>query len=317
MRTSTITRAEKELEDALDEQADAQKKVAEARKLATPDAIIEAEEKLAEAVLDEADAKIALNDANQDVIDKTKELNEVTNGAATDSRKYKDAALELKDAQIALKDANQEVIDKQNELHEVINGAAIDSEKYKDAQKELTDAQNAERDATDELADAYDRQAEAARKLKDAKDALRIAGKGTTGKQEKGAQIATGIDPNTGLYTGGGGGGSDYNFANGGLPNIDFSNINFSGIDFSGIDFSNIFTMPFMAEGGIVNKPTIAMIGESGTEAVIPLNRLNTGGDTYNITINSKIADNALPDLIVAELRKFNRRSGAIDIQVT
>jgi hypothetical protein len=72
-----------------------------------------------------------------------------------------------------------------------------------------------------------------------------------------------------------------------------------------------------MAKGGVVNKPTLAMIGESGSEAVIPLDRLNSGGDVYNITINSKIADNTLPDLLVAELRKFNRRSGAIDIQVT
>jgi hypothetical protein len=40
------------------------------------------------------------------------------------------------------------------------------------------------------------------------------------------------------------------------------------------------------------------------------------GGDVFNININSKIADDSLPDLIVAELRKFNRRSGAINIQV-
>jgi hypothetical protein len=58
------------------------------------------------------------------------------------------------------------------------------------------------------------------------------------------------------------------------------------------------------------------MIGDAGSEAVIPLDRLNSGGDIYNITINSKIADNTLPDFLVAELRKFNRRSGAIDIQV-
>jgi hypothetical protein len=82
----------------------------------------------------------------------------------------------------------------------------------------------------------------------------------------------------------------------------------------SGIDLTGF--VPFFANGGIVNRPTLGVIGEAGAEAVVPLDRLNTGGDTYNITINSKIADNSLPDLIVAELRKFNRRSGAIDIQV-
>jgi len=270
MRTSSITRAEKQLEDALDLQAQATEKVNDARALATPEAIRDAEENLTTAILDQ------------------------------------------EDAQIALSDAQQEVIDLQNELNDVVNGAATDSQKYKDAQKELTDAQKAERDAVDLLTDAYDRQKDAVRELEQAKKDLAIAAKGTTTKQERDAQIATGITAPVS------GGGSDYNFSNGGLPSIDFSNIDFSNIDFSGIDLSSLFAgMPFMADGGIVNKPTVAMIGESGSEAIIPLDRLNTGGDTYNITINSKIADNTLPDLLVAELRKFNRRSGAIDIQVS
>jgi hypothetical protein len=267
MRTSSITRAEQQLEEALDLQADATEKVNEARALATPEAIRDAEENLTTAILDQ------------------------------------------EDAQIALSDAQQQVIDLQNELNDVVNGAATDSQKYKDAQKELTDAQKAERDAVDLLTDAYDRQKDAVRELEKAKKDLATAAKGTTAKQERDAQIATGI---TAPVTGGG---SDYNFSNGGLPSIDFSNIDFSNIDFSGIDFSSF--MPFMADGGIVNRPTVAMIGEAGSEAIIPLDRLNTGGDTYNITINSKIADNTLPDLLVAELRKFNRRSGAIDIQVS
>jgi hypothetical protein len=268
MRTSSITRAEQQLEEALDLQADATEKVNEARALATPEAIRDAEENLTTAILDQ------------------------------------------EDAQIALSDAQQQVIDLQNELNDVVNGAATDSQKYKDAQKELTDAQKAERDAVDLLTDAYDRQKDAVRELEKAKKDLATAAKGTTAKQERDAQIATGI---TAPVTGGGSSGGGFEFM--GLPSIDFSNIDFSNIDFSGIDFSSF--MPFMADGGIVNRPTVAMIGEAGSEAIIPLDRLNTGGDTYNITINSKIADNTLPDLLVAELRKFNRRSGAIDIQVS
>jgi phage-related minor tail protein len=74
---------------------------------------------------------------------------------------------------------------------------------------------------------------------------------------------------------------------------------------------------PF-AKGGIVTSPVNALIGEAGPEAVIPLDRFDgmMGGDVYHIQINSKIADESLPDLLVAELRKFNRRSGAINIQV-
>lgn len=42
-------------------------------------------------------------------------------------------------------------------------------------------------------------------------------------------------------------------------------------------------TIPKLAEGGIVNSPTLAMIGEAGPEAVIPLNRLNGMGVTVNV----------------------------------
>jgi hypothetical protein len=40
--------------------------------------------------------------------------------------------------------------------------------------------------------------------------------------------------------------------------------------------------VPEMAKGGIVTGPTLAMIGEAGAEAVIPLNRLDrmTGGQS-------------------------------------
>jgi hypothetical protein len=36
--------------------------------------------------------------------------------------------------------------------------------------------------------------------------------------------------------------------------------------------------IPRLAEGGIVNSPTLALIGEAGPEAVVPLDRMNTGG---------------------------------------
>lgn len=40
----------------------------------------------------------------------------------------------------------------------------------------------------------------------------------------------------------------------------------------------NVASIPRLAEGGIVTQPTIAMIGEAGPEAVIPLNGSNAGG---------------------------------------
>jgi len=58
-----------------------------------------------------------------------------------------------------------------------------------------------------------------------------------------------------------------------------------------GIDLSDK-QIPMLAKGGIVNKPTLAMIGEDGPEAVIPLNKKNNPsgigmGGTYNITVNA------------------------------
>ena len=54
--------------------------------------------------------------------------------------------------------------------------------------------------------------------------------------------------------------------------------------------FRKINAMPKMADGGIVNSPTAALIGEAGPEAVIPLNRMGTmGGSTVNIVVNGSV----------------------------
>lgn len=42
-----------------------------------------------------------------------------------------------------------------------------------------------------------------------------------------------------------------------------------------------------LASGGIVTSPTIAMIGEAGPEAVIPLSQLGNTGSSINITVNN------------------------------
>jgi hypothetical protein len=49
--------------------------------------------------------------------------------------------------------------------------------------------------------------------------------------------------------------------------------------------------IPYLAEGGIVTRPTLAMIGEAGAEAVVPLTGANRPdmGNTYNITVNGAL----------------------------
>jgi hypothetical protein len=48
--------------------------------------------------------------------------------------------------------------------------------------------------------------------------------------------------------------------------------------------------MVALADGGVVNSPTAALIGEAGPEAVIPLNRMGSmGGSTVNIVVNGSV----------------------------
>ena len=76
-----------------------------------------------------------------------------------------------------------------------------------------------------------------------------------------------------------------------------FSSLNFSksiknpftGTEYSiGIDLSD-WNIPMLADGGIVTKPTLAMIGEGGgPEAVIPLDKAGgMGTQNFNITVNA------------------------------
>lgn len=62
------------------------------------------------------------------------------------------------------------------------------------------------------------------------------------------------------------------------------------GIGGAGFDVPDI---PMLAKGGIVNKPTLAMIGEAGPEAVVPLSgRRGAGmGTTVNVVISTGASD--------------------------
>ena len=71
------------------------------------------------------------------------------------------------------------------------------------------------------------------------------------------------------------------------------------------------------ATGGIVTRPTVALIGEAGPEAVVPLNRTpgssplptGTAGVTNNITINMPAGSNG--DDVVRAIRRYERVNGA------
>jgi hypothetical protein len=82
------------------------------------------------------------------------------------------------------------------------------------------------------------------------------------------------------------------------------------GFGGKGFEVPNI---PMLAEGGIVNSPTVAMIGEAGPEAVIPLSKMDSMGGN-NVTIHVNGGD---PQAVVAALRTYMRQNGSVPIRVS
>lgn len=74
----------------------------------------------------------------------------------------------------------------------------------------------------------------------------------------------------------------------------------------------NSYSIPRMAKGGIVTSPTIAMIGEAGPEAVVPLSGSNAGvgGDTYvvNVTAGAVGSEHDLARAVVEAIRTARTR---------
>ena len=72
--------------------------------------------------------------------------------------------------------------------------------------------------------------------------------------------------------------------------------------------------IPMLANGGIVNSPTLALIGEKGPEAVIPLSKMGDMGGGMTITVNAGLV--STPDQIGQEIiqaiQKAQRRSGTV-----
>ena len=80
------------------------------------------------------------------------------------------------------------------------------------------------------------------------------------------------------------------------------------GLGGKGFDVPNI---PYLADGGIVTSATLAVIGERGPEAVIPLSKMGDMGGGNNFTINVNGGD---PNAVVAAIQRYVRQSGAVPL---
>jgi len=80
------------------------------------------------------------------------------------------------------------------------------------------------------------------------------------------------------------------------------------GLGGKGFDVPNI---PELANGGLVMQPTLALVGEAGPEAVVPLDRMGQMGG--NVTINVNGGD---PNSVVQALRTYMRQNGSVPIKI-
>jgi hypothetical protein len=88
------------------------------------------------------------------------------------------------------------------------------------------------------------------------------------------------------------------------------------GLGGKGFSVPNI---PMLAEGGIVDQPggMLAMIGEKGPEAVVPLDRYRGGGGDVTINVTGGIATSAeIGESVVNALRAYSRSAGPLQLQV-
>jgi uncharacterized membrane protein YjjP (DUF1212 family) len=101
------------------------------------------------------------------------------------------------------------------------------------------------------------------------------------------------------------------------LPDIGYINeISLGRLGDKASNPSRTMDIPRMAEGGIVSSPTLALIGEAGPEAVVPLDRMQSGGG-ITINVTGGLATSAeIGESVVNALRAYSRSAGPLQLQV-
>ena len=75
--------------------------------------------------------------------------------------------------------------------------------------------------------------------------------------------------------------------------------------------------IPGFADGGIVTRPTLAMVGEKGPEAIIPLSKMGGMGGGVTVNVTGGLSTSAeIGQAVVNAIRAYNRSAGPAQIQV-
>jgi hypothetical protein len=297
-----VEQAKLDAEQATFDVLDAEKELADLRTKgdATPQEIRKAEISLQEAKWAQRDATINVTEAEA-ALKKLRENTPTAEDIAEAEREVADAKLAVEDAIIGQQDATQNLNEENLLYSEIVSGAAEDTDIYKEALKELTEAQKDSADAQIAVTDAYDQQRQAVERLIEAEIELQKVKSGVGGavviagnKQvtdianQVGTRLTTPSTPSS--FTGTA---RDLMLERGGFRAF--------------------------ADGGVVTSPMLGLVGESGSEAIIPLDQLGSfGGQTINVVINAGMGADAttIGDEIVNVLQRYNRRNGALPLKV-
>lgn len=213
-----------------------------------------------------------------------------------------ESKLSVKDATDAQVEATDALAEAERLLDEAVNGAKEGSDAYTEALDRLNDAKKAQADAEEAVTEAIERQIEAVERLIEAEEKARKARVGGAGGAAAEAKYGSPFASTKAI----GGGVAEMGAIARGVLSQDQADA---------LAVRRGFT-PF-ATGGIVTQPTRALIGEAGAEAVIPLDRLQSGM-TVNVTINAGMGTDPakLGDEIVDVLTRYQRRNGALPLKV-
>jgi hypothetical protein len=230
-----------------------------------------------------------------------------------------EAKLSVKDATDAQVEATDALTEAETLLDEAINGAKEGSDAYTEALDKLNDAKKAQVDATDAVTEAIERQTEAVDRLREAEEKAQAARVGVNAGDATAAETKVGVTPppaaTGGLF------GSFMEAVRGLHPNSSALKSSTPVTD-ARRAFPKLYAEYkakglAMAQGGIITKPTQVLAGEAGAEAIIPLDKLQSGM-TVNVTINAGMGTDAakLGDEIVDVLTRYQRRNGALPLKV-
>ena len=236
----------------------------------------------------------------------------------------REAEISLAEAKLGVKDATESQVEATNALteaeillDEAINGAKVGSDAYSEAVDKLNDAKKSQADAENAVTEAIERQTEAVERLTEAEQKARDARVGVSAGDATAAEAKIGIAPKPSASYG-----SFLDAVKSLHPNSSTLKSSTPVAD-SKQKFPKLFadykagTLVALAQGGIVTSPTAALIGEAGAEAVIPLDKLQSGM-TVNVTINAGMGTDPakLGDEIVDVLTRYQRRNGALPLKV-